>query len=133
MKSLPRKTLFEKHSSAGVARRKWRSATTKTSRFASCSFFTTIRRFWAGPESILKTFSSTSRSAGAASAAALLRYVAKLAHERQCGRLEWSVLDWNEPAIKFYKKLGAVPMREWTVFRVTGEALAKLAAGAAEF
>jgi len=65
--------------------------------------------------------------------AALFRYVAKLAHERQCGRLEWSVLDWNEPAIKFYKKLGAVPMKEWTVFRVTGEALTKLAAGAAEF
>jgi GNAT superfamily N-acetyltransferase len=64
---------------------------------------------------------------------ALLRYVAKLANERQCGRLEWSVLDWNEPAIRFYKKLGAVPMREWTVFRVTDEALAKLATGAADF
>jgi GNAT superfamily N-acetyltransferase len=58
--------------------------------------------------------------------AALLRYVARLANERQCGRLEWSVLDWNEPAINFYKKLGAVPMSEWTVFRVTGEALANL-------
>ena len=57
---------------------------------------------------------------------ALLRYVAGLASERQCGRLEWSVLDWNEPAINFYKKLGAVPMSEWTVFRVTGEALKKL-------
>ena len=57
---------------------------------------------------------------------ALLRYVAGLADERQCGRLEWSVLDWNEPAINFYKKLGAVPMNEWTVFRMTGEALKKL-------
>jgi GNAT superfamily N-acetyltransferase len=57
---------------------------------------------------------------------ALLRYVARLANERQCGRLEWSVLDWNEPAINFYKKLGAVPMSEWTVFRVTGEALKRL-------
>ena len=64
---------------------------------------------------------------------ALLRYVARLASERRCGRLEWSVLDWNEPAINFYKKLGAVPMSEWTVFRVTGEALTKLAAGTAEF
>ncbi|MGH7794246.1 MAG: GNAT family N-acetyltransferase [Candidatus Binatia bacterium] len=54
---------------------------------------------------------------------ALLRYVATLANERKCGRLEWSVLDWNEPAIKFYKKLGALPMSEWTVFRVTGAAL----------
>lgn len=59
--------------------------------------------------------------------AALLRYVAKLAKQRSCGRLEWSVLDWNEPAINFYRKLGAVPMSEWTVFRVTGENLNKLA------
>ena len=58
---------------------------------------------------------------------ALLRYVAGVARERQCGRLEWSVLDWNEPAVKFYKKLGAVPMHEWTVFRLTGENLTKLA------
>jgi GNAT superfamily N-acetyltransferase len=58
---------------------------------------------------------------------ALLRYVAKLAKQRNCGRLEWSVLDWNEPAINFYRKLGALPMSEWTVFRVTGENLTKLA------
>jgi GNAT superfamily N-acetyltransferase len=58
---------------------------------------------------------------------ALLRYVAGVASERRCGRLEWSVLDWNEPAINFYKKLGAVPMSEWTVFRVTGKELEKLA------
>lgn len=59
--------------------------------------------------------------------AALLRHVARLAMERNCGRLEWSVLDWNEPAIGFYRKLGAVPMSEWTVFRVTGSNLLKLA------
>ncbi|MGH7826743.1 MAG: GNAT family N-acetyltransferase [Candidatus Binatia bacterium] len=58
---------------------------------------------------------------------ALLLYVARLAKERQCGRLEWSVLDWNEPAIKFYKKLGAAPMSEWTVYRVAGESLNDLA------
>ena len=58
---------------------------------------------------------------------ALLRYVAGLARERRCGRLEWSVLDWNEPAIHFYEKLGAIPMREWTVYRLTGDDLAKLA------
>jgi GNAT superfamily N-acetyltransferase len=56
----------------------------------------------------------------------LLLHVARLAHERGCGRLEWSVLDWNEPAINFYKKLGAIPMCEWTVFRVTGKSLDKL-------
>jgi len=58
---------------------------------------------------------------------ALLAHIAKLAGERDCGRLEWSVLDWNEPAVNFYKKLGAVPMKEWTVFRVTGEKLSRLA------
>ena len=58
---------------------------------------------------------------------ALLVHVAKLAAVRDCGRLEWSVLDWNEPAINFYKKLGAVAMNEWTVFRVTGENLQQLA------
>ena len=60
--------------------------------------------------------------------AALLRYVARLAIERNCGRLEWSVLDWNKPAVDFYTKLGAVPMSDWTVFRVTGQSLANLAA-----
>jgi GNAT superfamily N-acetyltransferase len=60
---------------------------------------------------------------------ALFRYVAALAAERECGRLEWSVLDWNEPAIHFYQKLGAVAMREWTVFRLNDDKLAKLAAG----
>ncbi len=58
---------------------------------------------------------------------ALLRHLATLAVERGCGRFEWSVLDWNEPAIGFYKKLGAKPMDTWTIFRVTGDALQDLA------
>lgn len=58
----------------------------------------------------------------------LLARVARVAVERRCGRLEWSVLDWNEPAIAFYKKLGARAMDEWTVYRVTGDALKRLAA-----
>lgn len=58
---------------------------------------------------------------------ALLTHLARLAEERGCGRLEWAVLDWNEPAIKLYKSIGAVPMDEWTVYRVTGEALETLA------
>src|ERR1041385_3208699 len=52
---------------------------------------------------------------------ALLSHLAKLAKQRKCGRLEWWVLDWNESAIKFYRGIGAVPMDEWTVYRVTGE------------
>lgn len=59
----------------------------------------------------------------------LLTWLARTAVARGCARLEWAVLDWNEPAIGFYKRLGAVPMDEWTVFRVTGEALTALAAG----
>ena len=58
---------------------------------------------------------------------ALLERLALIAHERGCGRMEWAVLDWNEPAIQFYKKLGAEPMNEWTVFRLTREGIAKLA------
>ncbi len=60
---------------------------------------------------------------------ALLVYLAQLAKARNCGRFEWAVLDWNEPSINFYKSLGAVPMDEWTVFRVTDETLDQLAAG----
>lgn len=58
---------------------------------------------------------------------ALLEALARIAHERGCGRMEWAVLDWNEPAINFYKKLGARPMDEWTVFRLTRDGIAKLA------
>jgi GNAT superfamily N-acetyltransferase len=58
---------------------------------------------------------------------ALLVYLAKLAVERNCGRVEWSVLDWNEPSIQFYEALGAVPLNEWTMYRLTGKALEKLA------
>jgi GNAT superfamily N-acetyltransferase len=59
----------------------------------------------------------------------LLTWLAVTAVNRKCGRLEWSVLDWNEPSIAFYRKLGAVPMQEWTIFRVTGPALVQLAQG----
>lgn len=63
---------------------------------------------------------------------AMVVHLAKLAKERGCGRLEWSVLDWNEPSIRFYESLGAVAMDDWTVHRVTGEALDRLAAGGPE-
>ena len=58
---------------------------------------------------------------------ALLAHLARTALERGCGRLEWWVLDWNEPAIGFYRALGAQPMSDWTVFRLSGEPLAALA------
>ena len=58
---------------------------------------------------------------------ALLIHLAKIARDRGCGRMEWAVLDWNGPAIQFYRKLGAKPMDEWTVFRLTTDGIAKLA------
>jgi GNAT superfamily N-acetyltransferase len=58
---------------------------------------------------------------------ALLVELAKIARDRGCGRMEWAVLDWNEPAIKFYRALGAKPMHEWTVFRLTRDEIARLA------
>jgi len=58
---------------------------------------------------------------------ALLIHLAKIARNRGCGRMEWAVLDWNEPAIQFYRKLGAKSMDEWTVFRLTRDGIAKLA------
>ena len=59
---------------------------------------------------------------------ALLRHLAQLAVKRNYGRVEWSVLDWNKPAIEFYKSLGAEPLDEWTMFRLTGAALAQFGA-----
>jgi GNAT superfamily N-acetyltransferase len=58
---------------------------------------------------------------------ALLSELARIAIDRDCGRLEWAVLDWNDLAIDFYKRIGAVPMDEWTTFRMTGDRLADLA------
>ena len=58
---------------------------------------------------------------------ALLVELAKIARDRGCGRMEWAVLDWNEPAINFYRGLGAKPMHEWTVFRLTRDEIARLA------
>jgi GNAT superfamily N-acetyltransferase len=58
---------------------------------------------------------------------AMLAYLARVARARGCGRMEWAVLDWNEPAIKFYKSLGAAPLDDWIVFRLTDDALDKLA------
>ncbi|NUP51195.1 MAG: GNAT family N-acetyltransferase [Catenulispora sp.] len=65
---------------------------------------------------------------GAGHGVALLRELARIAHERGYARVEWSVLDWNEPSIAFYKALGAVSQDEWTTMRLTGAALAELGA-----
>lgn len=59
---------------------------------------------------------------------ALLQHLARVAESRGCGRMEWAVLDWNDLAIRFYRRLGAQPMSEWTVYRLTGDSLKRLAA-----
>jgi GNAT superfamily N-acetyltransferase len=58
---------------------------------------------------------------------ALLIHLAKIARDHGCGRMEWAVLDWNEPAIQFYRKLGAIPLEDWTVFRLTHNGINRLA------
>ena len=58
---------------------------------------------------------------------ALLIHLAKIARDHGCGRMEWAVLDWNEPAIQFYRKLGATPLEDWTVFRLTQDGINRLA------
>ena len=87
------------------------------------ALFPNYSTFLAKPGIYLEDLFVKPEARGNGIGAALLRQIARLAVERGCGRVEWSVLDWNEPSIGFYKKLGAVPMDEWTVFRLTGEAL----------
>jgi GNAT superfamily N-acetyltransferase len=95
-------------------------------------FFGTFSTFLAKPGIYLEDLFVVPEARGLGVGKALLLAVAKIAADRNCGRLEWTVLDWNEPAIGFYKKLGAVPLEDWTTYRVTGEALAKLAAQPAD-
>lgn len=64
---------------------------------------------------------------GAGAGKALLKYIAQCAVQRKCGRLEWSVLDWNKPAIDFYLSIGALPQSEWVRYRLDGDALLKFA------
>lgn len=92
-------------------------------------FFHNYSTFLGKPGIYLEDLFVLPEARGSGHGKALLIALAKLAVERDCGRLEWAVLDWNEPAIGFYKSLGAVPMDEWTVNRVTGDALKMLAAG----
>jgi GNAT superfamily N-acetyltransferase len=90
-------------------------------------FFHNFSTFLGRPGIYLEDLFVRPHARGKGVGRALLTEIAKLAVRRKCGRLEWAVLDWNEPAIGFYKSLGAVPMDQWTIFRVTGDALDKLA------
>ena len=92
-------------------------------------FFQTYSTFRAQPGLYLEDLFVIPEHRGRGHGKALLAALATLAVERGCARLEWSVLNWNTPAIGFYASLGAVPMNEWTVYRLTGDALEKLARG----
>ena len=93
-------------------------------------YFTNYSTFLAQPGIYLEDLFVDITMRGKGFGKALLTHLAKLAVERNCGRLEWSVLDWNQPAIDFYRALGAEPMDGWTVNRLTGAALTNLAATA---
>jgi GNAT superfamily N-acetyltransferase len=90
-------------------------------------FFHNYSTFRAKPGIYLEDLFVIPGARGKGHGKALLRALAKLAVERDCSRVEWSVLNWNTPSIDFYKSLGAKPMDEWTVYRLTDEALTKLA------
>ena len=93
-------------------------------------FFHNFSTFLARPGIYLEDLFVRPEFRGHGIGKALLRYLAQQAIARDCGRLEWSVLDWNVDAIGFYEKLGARPQDEWTVYRVTGDTLTHLANGA---
>jgi GNAT superfamily N-acetyltransferase len=83
---------------------------------------------WTGKRGLyLEDLYVTPAARGSGAGKALLRHLARIAIERGCARFEWSVLDWNTPAIDFYRAMGAVAMEEWTVQRVSGDALRRLA------
>ena len=94
-------------------------------------FFHNFSTFEGRPGIYLEDLFVRSEARGLGLGKALLAELARLAVERDCARLEWWVLDWNAPAIEFYRTQGARPMDEWTVMRVEGAALAELAAGGA--
>jgi GNAT superfamily N-acetyltransferase len=90
-------------------------------------FFPTFSTFLGKPGMYLEDVYVRPAARGLGIGRKLLEHLARITVQRGWGRLEWSVLDWNEPSIAFYKKLGATPMDQWTVFRLTGEDLTTLA------
>lgn len=89
-------------------------------------YFFTFSTFLARPTLYLEDLFVLPELRGRGVGKALLRELAKIALAKGCGRMEWAVLNWNRPAIDFYRSLGALPQEEWTTFRLTGEALERL-------
>lgn len=90
-------------------------------------FFYSFSTFLGRPGIYLEDIYVTPSKRGRGVGKILMKHIARLAVKRKCGRFEWSVLDWNEPSIQFYRSIGAAPMDGWTVQRVTGQALQDLA------
>jgi len=92
-------------------------------------YFFTYSTFLGRPSLYLEDLFVLPEERGAGAGRALLRALARIAVRRGCGRMEWAVLDWNTPSIRFYRRLGAELRREWLLTRLTGPALRRLAAG----
>ena len=92
-------------------------------------FFTNFSTFLCRPGLYLEDLYVEPEHRGAGIGKALLRHLAAMAVERGCGRFEWTVLDWNEPSIRFYQTMGADVLPDWRICRVTGEALQSMASG----
>lgn len=117
-----RKTLFGNPPAAEVALAEW-----KGKPVGMALFFPNYSTFLAKPGIYLEDLFVLPEFRGRGFGKALLLHVGRLARDRGCGRFDWSVLDWNTASIRFYRSLGAVPLEDWTIMRVTGEALNQLA------
>jgi len=118
-----RRTLFGERPGAEVLLAHWNGET-----IGFALFFPNYSTFLAQPGIYLEDLFVKPHARGKGAGLALFIELARIAVERGCGRVEWAVLDWNEPSIRFYKKLGAVALDEWTTYRLTSEPLGRLAA-----
>lgn len=121
-----RRTLFGEPPAAEVLLADWNGE-----RVGFALFFPNYSTFLAQPGLYLEDLYVKPHARGKGAGLALLVELARIAVARGCGRVEWAVLDWNGPAIRFYKKLGAVAMDDWTTYRLASEPLKRLAAGQA--
>ena len=116
-----RQALFGEHPSAEALLAEWDGEAV-----GLALFFQNFSTFLGRPGLYLEDLYVREAARGRGIGKALLLHLAGLAHQRGCGRMEWAVLNWNQPAIDFYRSLGAQPMNEWTVYRLDQDALAAL-------
>jgi GNAT superfamily N-acetyltransferase len=117
-----RQTLFGERPGAEVLLANWNGEA-----IGFALFFPNYSTFLAQPGIYLEDLFVKPHARGKGAGLALFVELARIAVDRGCGRVEWAVLDWNEPSIRFYKKLGAVALDEWSTYRLTSEPLRRLA------